>query len=248
MLTRNLPLALIALCLVYSCKKNNGADSAGNSDKLKMYIEDVKTPGSHQVDSFTVSYDANNRITGLTSPALTFTYGYTTTGFTLDLYNFGQLSIHEIAYINSSSYVDSTFQYNDTNDTTTEGFTYSGDLLTRMITYNYSTAGTSVFSEDDYTYDNNGNETKDVNSDGSGNINMVSGFTYTTHPLKVRINPTYYPLFSKYLPATQTVTDGTGSAIATITYTYVFDAAGRLSKETDSADIGEVGIKTYIYQ
>ncbi|HLI92223.1 MAG TPA: hypothetical protein VKU83_01375 [Puia sp.] len=248
MFTKYLLLAFIAVCLLDSCKKNNGANSSGTPDKLKMYIEDATTSGLHQVDSFTVSYDGDNRITSLASPALTFTYAYASKSFTLDLYNFSQLSIHEVAYVNGSSYVDSTFQFNDTNDTTTEGYTYSGGLFTRLTTYNYSSAGSSVYSIDDYSYDNNGNAVKDVNSDGSGSINMIFNFTYTTYPLKVRTSPTYLPVASKYLPATQTITDGSGHPLGTITYSYVFDGSGRLTKETDSADNGDVFVKTYLYQ
>jgi len=248
MITKYLPVAVIAVCLLNSCKKNSGTDSSGTPDKLKMYIENATTGGLNQVDSFAVSYDGNNRITSLASPALTFNYAYSNNSFTLDLYNFTQLSIHEIAYINSSSFVDSTFQFDNTSDTTTEGYTYAGGLLTRMMTYNYSSAGSTIYSEDDYTFDNNGNGIKDVNSDGYGNINTIYTFTYTTYALKTRINPTYFPAASKYLPATQKLTDGFGNSLGTITYSYVFDSSGRLSKETDSADNGDVAVKTYIYQ
>ena len=154
MLTKYLLVAVIAVCLFNSCKKKSGTDSSGTPDKLKMYIENATTAGLNQVDSFAVAYDGNNRITSLASPALTFNYAYSSNSFTLNLYNFSQLSIHEIAYINSSSLVDSTFQFDNTNDTTTEGYTYAGGLLTRMMTYNYSSAGSTIYSEDDYTYDN----------------------------------------------------------------------------------------------
>ena len=168
--------------------------------------------------------------------------------FTLDLYEYGQLSVHEIGYINSASYIDSTFQYNNVNDTTTQKFIYNEDLLTRQITYSYSLLIASISSQDDYTYDNNGNMTKDVNSDGFGNINTTATFTYTSHPLNVTINPTYYPQQSKYLPATQKVTDGGGNLIISITYAYTFDGSGRLTKETDTANDGEVATKIYVYE
>lgn len=248
MLTKYLLVAIIAISLFDSCKKNNGTTSSGASDKLKMYIEDATTSGLHQVDSFTVSYDGDNRITSVASPALTFNYAYSSKSFTLDQLDYGQLSIHEIFYINSSSYVDSTFQFDNTSDTTTEGYTYNGGLLTRLMTYNYSSSGSTIYSEDDYTYDNNGNGVKDVNSDGYGNINMVYTFTYTTYPLEVRVVPAYIPAGSKYLPATLSLTDGSGNSLGTVTYSYVFDNSGRLTKETDAVDNGDVVVKTYIYQ
>lgn len=245
---KHLTFFVAALCLLASCKKNDGTNPAGNSNKLKMYIEDARTNGTHLVDTFTVNYDNDDRLTSLVSPALKFVYTYSSKSYTLDLYESGQLSIHEIAYIGGNSYIDSTFQFNNTNDTTTEGYTYNGSQLEKVLTYSYSSFGTTVDMRDDYTYDNNGNLLKDVQSDGQGNVNIAYSFTYTTNPVNVTINPTYYPLQSKFLPATQKLTDGSGNALGTITYTYVFDSSGRLTKETDSADNGDVSTKTYVYE
>ena len=237
-----------ALFFLASCKKNNGNDSNGNPNKLKWYIESFSSGTSTETDSFAVAYDNEDRITGLSSPILKFVYAYPTSKtFTLDLYEYGQLSIHEIAYINSSQFVDSTFQFDNTSDTTTEKYTYTGSLLTQEKTYDYSSLGSSISSQDDYTYDNNSNLARDVNSDGSGYVNTIATFTYTTTPVNVRISPTYYPLASKFLPATQKVTDGSANLIGTITYTYTFDSRGRLTRETDTISTGEVATKTYVY-
>ena len=70
----------------------------------------------------------------------------------------------------------------------------------------------------------------------------------TTDPFVQMINPTYFATQSKYLPATQTLTDGSGNPQGTITYTYVFHGSGRLTKETDAGSNGDVGVKTYVYQ
>jgi hypothetical protein len=176
------PLSFIvpALFLVFACKKNSGTTSSGSTDKLRLYIEDLQLAGSgsEEIDSFNVTYDNQNRITSLASPDLRFLYTYSSQSFTLDLYENNALSIHEIAYINSASYVDSTFQYNDTNDTTTEGYAYNGAKLIRLTSYVYSSSGTMVETRDDYTYDNSGNMVKDVQSDGNGNVNQVSTLTY----------------------------------------------------------------------
>jgi hypothetical protein len=245
---KHLALVALAVCLLASCKKNSGTNANGNPNKLKMYIETDQAGGTVLTDTFYVSYDNNNRITGLTAPQLKFVYAYQSKSATLDLYEYNQLSIHEIFYINSASVVDSTLQYNNTNDTTTEGYDYSRSLLTTKFTYTYSGGGSSIDSRDDYTYDNGGNLLKDVQGDGYGTVNTVYTFTYTTHPVNVTINPTYQPLQAKYLPATQTLTDGTGTLLGTITYSYTFDGSGRLTKETDAATNGDTAVKTYVYE
>lgn len=245
---KHLVAGLFVISLFASCKKNNGSNSSGNTNKLKTYIEDVQTGFSHITDTFAITYDNNNRIISVAAPNLRFAYTYSDKSFTLDLYENNQLSIHEIAYLNSIPYVDSTFQFDNTSDTTTEGYIYSGNQLTRETTYSYSNGVATIDTRDDYTYDNNGNEIKDIQTDGQGNINTISTFTYTNKPLDVTINPIYFPTGSKFLPATQQQTDGTGNPIATVTYSYVFDSSGRLTKETDTADNGEVATKTYIYE
>jgi hypothetical protein len=245
---KHLTLFALAVFLLVSCKKNSGTNAAGNANKLKTYIETEQTNGTTQSDTFSVTYDNNNRLTGLISPNLKFVYAYQSKTYTLDLYENGALSIHEIYYINGSSYVDSTLQYNNTNDTTTEGYVYNGTVLTTLFTYFYVNGSPTIDSRDDYTYDNSGNIIKDAQSDGFGNVNLVYAYTYTTNPINARINPTYYPLQAKFLPATLKLTDGFGNSQGIITYTYVFDSSNRLVKETDAADNGDVSTKTYIYE
>jgi hypothetical protein len=247
MTTRHLLAALSALTILASCKKNNSTDPSSSTSKLKTYIEDVQSPYYHYTDTFAVTYDNNNRITSVASPDLKFQYTYSDKSFTLDLYQNNMLSIHEILYLNNIPYLDSTFQFNSTNDSTTEKYAYNGKLLTRKTTYTYSKRATNVEFREDYTYDNNGNLIKDVETDSQGNLNATSSYTYTNNPLNVTINPVYFAPQSKYFPATQKQTDGAGNTIATITYTYLFDNSGRVTKETDVASNGGSVIKTYIY-
>jgi hypothetical protein len=248
MTIKHLFAGLLVLCLFASCKKSGGSNSSSNTSKLKTYIENLQTGSSHVTDTFAVTYDNDNRIVSVKAPNLGFVYTYSDKSFTLDLYENNQLSIHEIFWLNSVPYVDSTFQYDNTSDTTTEGYIYTGNLLTRETTYSYSNGVATIDTRDDYTYDNNGNGIKDVQTDGQGNINTISTFTYTTKPVSVTISPIYVDPGSKYLPATQHQTDGSGNPIASVTYSYEFDSSGRLTKETDSLDNGDVASKTYIYE
>ncbi len=238
----------IVLVLISSCKKDNSNSSASNGNRLKLYIEDATNTSFNSIDSFNFTYDGQNRITSIYSANLKTMYAYpTSNSFTLDLYTYGVFNIHETAYINNSLLVDSTFQYNNTNDTTTEGYIYSGRLLMRKSSYTYTQAtGAQIDTQDDYTYDNNGNPVKDIQSDGNGNVNTVSTFTYTNQLLNYSIGPTYIPK-SKNLPATQVQADGLGNHLATVTYTYVFDSSNRVIKETDAVDNGESVVKTYVY-
>jgi len=246
MIVKRLIIPLSVLFILASCKKGNSSAS-GNAGKLKTYIEDVQTTYTHETDTFAVTYDNDDRIISLASPILKFQYTYHATSFTLDLYENNRLSIHEISYLNSIPLVDSTFQFNDTNDSTTEKYAYSGNLLTRKTAYSYSTGNITVDTRDDYTYDNNGNMVQDVQTDGQANVNAITTYTYTTIPLSVTVNPIYFPQQSKYFPATEKQMDGNGSVIAAITYTYMFDSGGRVVKETDTIEGVGTAIKTYIY-
>lgn len=245
---KKLLVPALLLATLSSCKKDNSTSTTGSANKLKLYIEDATNTSYNEIDSFNLTYDGQNRITSLYSSKLKTVYAYPSSNtFTLDLYTYGVLDIHEIAFINSSSLVDSTFQYDNTNDTTTEGYVYSGKLLMRKSTYDYSaSSGAQINTQDDYTYDNNGNPIKDIQSDGYGNVYTISTFTYTDKLLNYSIGPTYIPQ-SKNLPATQAQTDGLGNPIANLTYTYVFDSSNRVVKETDALDNGESVVKTYVY-
>lgn len=238
-------------CLLFfmvSCKKNSGTDADGNPNKLKWYIENYTSGTNHLIDSFSITYDNSDRIASLSSPLIKLVYGYANSKTnTLDIYEYGQPSLHENAFINGNSLVDSSLQYDFTGDTSTERYLYTGGLLTRDITYNYSSSGSSISTQDDYTYDNNANMIKEVTSDGYGTTQSISTFTYTTHPVNVTINPPFFPASSKYLPDTQKQTDGGGNLLATVVYVYTFDGSGRLTKETDTASDGEVIVKTYVY-
>ncbi|MBS1914692.1 MAG: hypothetical protein JST87_00310 [Bacteroidetes bacterium] len=243
-------VATVLFLLLTACKKSNSNNGTGTDSKykLKTYIEDASQSSLGLVDTFAVSYDGNNRITGLSSPLVSTLYTYSSNSFTVDVLENGQPSIHEIDYINSSSLVDSSFQYNDTNDSTTEKYIYSGTQLVTLKEYNYSkVSGSQIEAQDDYTYDNNGNVIKDVNSDGMGNINTLTTVTYTDMPLTLNLGPVYLPIISKYLQASKTVKDAFGNLQESVTFSYTFDSSGRVTQETDTIDDGEIIIKKYIY-
>jgi hypothetical protein len=245
---KHLTFFALAVFMLVSCKKNSGTNASGNANKLKTYIETDLVNGANLSDTFSVTYDNDNRLIGLVSSTLKYVYTYQSKSYTLDIYYNGAVSTHATFYINGSSLVDSTLQFGTTNDTTTEGFVYNGAQLTTLFTYDYVNNTASIDTRDDYTYDNSGNVLKDVQSDGYGNVNQVNSYTYTTSPVNATINPTYFPQQSKYLPATLKVTDGFGNSQGSVTYAYVFDGSNRLTKETDTDNSGNISTKTYIYE
>ena len=247
-------IAAFSICFLISCQKEYKPDGANipvtpPSNKLRTYIEDASQTSSHSIDTFNVTYDNTNRITGLVSSQGSFLYSYlsnSTAG--LDIYSGGALIIHEEAFLNGLSLLDSTIQFNNTNDTTTEKYFYTGTMLTKQVTYDYSTvSGTSIFSTDTYTYDSNGNAIKDVETDGAGNVQTTLNYTYSTYLNNVSISPAFIPFKYKYLPATATELDESGTVEDVVTYTYEFDSNNRLIKETDAAQSGDVVVKKYIY-
>jgi len=244
---RILPILLIGIAFQFSCKKSS--PTATNYDKLKLYIEDDRNTPLNAIDSFSVTYDGNNRLTGLLSNLVSVKYTYTSTqSYTLDLYASGVLSIHEIFFINNSMLVNTTIQWDNSGDTTTESYRYIGKLLTRKSTYNYTQAtDPQTYMQEDYTYDKNENLLTDSLTDGYGNINSISTYTYTNKSFINLVGAIYLPVQAKVVPATQVQKDGFGNLLASSTYSYVFDSMGRVIKETDAANNGQSVVKSYVF-
>jgi len=255
-MNRKLPaFSLIALLVVFtSCQKETSID--GNpttpitpTGHLKWYIEDGSQTPLNYVDSFNVTYDNSNRLTGLVSQQVSFLYSYGSGPYAgVDLYVGGNLQIHETDYLNSAGLIDTSLQYNDTNDTTTEKYVYGPSGPSRLTTYDYTTALVTVYSVDDYHYDGNGDMVMDVQSDGSATVQYITTYTYTTYLNVVPIVPGFVPTRGKHLPATATETDGTGNPVDAVTYTYQFDSQNRLIRETDVSQAGGTLVKKFVYQ
>jgi hypothetical protein len=118
-------LAISSVILFSSCQKDAGADSPTSTDRVKSYTEDI-TSGSigNSVTTYNLTYDGSNRITSLISASnsgdkFLFTYNSAAT-FSMEIFNSNIRVIHEDFFLNSNSYPDSTYQYNNTGDTSTE--------------------------------------------------------------------------------------------------------------------------------
>ena len=242
----NIAFIIISAVIFTSCQKGiNETDPVTQaSNKVKTYTEDVTSLSGHNVITLNVAYDASDRIVSLTSAASAgdrFVFLYSNGGYTMDLYNSNQLSIHEIFYLNSNSLVDSSFQYNDTNDSSTEKYLYnSAKQLTAIKEYDYSQAtGSVLYNVENYTYDSNGNVLKITDN------NSVKTYDYYTNLSGV--SPSFSPYFPVNKNLVKTTVGNVSGDIVTFSHTYTFDSSNRLSTETATGDNGESSIKTYTY-
>lgn len=240
--------------LFFSCKKSGNTDQTSHPDKVKTYSESVtSSDGSEFYATYNITYDANNRITGIipvTTLGSKFLFAYPANNkFSIDIYNTGALSIHEDVILNSNSLFDSTFQYNDTNDTTTEKYFYnSNNQLITLKEYDYSkNYGADISNVTSYSYDSNGNLIKTTDTD-----KQVETFDY--YPDLIYAMPFTNPYETQGLKAskkmnllkTRTVTSN-GYPGGSVVYTYTFDSENRISSITQTLDDGTIGVQTFTY-
>jgi hypothetical protein len=240
-----LSATFLGALLFNSCKKSSDNPGAASS-MPKTYTETITSSVlGNSSTTYNLTYDANNRIISLASASSAgskFTYQYNTNNtYTMDLYNSNVLSIHEIFIINNLSFVDSTFQYNDTHDSTTEKYYYNAARqLVKVNEYDYSKAsGAHLTNTHNYTYDNAGNVILDVDNNSS------RAYTYYTD-LKntLSLGQTYFP---QTVNLAKTTTYTSGGNKVTVNQAYTFDSSNRLTSEKDVLSTGDVYIKTYTY-
>lgn len=235
-------LTLIISVTFFSCKKESPNDP-DPTPKVKIYIEDYTSGSTHSIYTFNLNYDNKGRLVSMVSAASQgdrFEYSYQSGSVTMDLFNSNTLSIHEMFFLNNNSQVDSTFQYNDTQDSTSERYIYNGSKqLIKLIIYDYSKAVSTIDDITNYTYDASGNVITEVSS--------YSHTTYEYYPdLSANINLGLYLVQpTKNLIKTATISDGYDTQV--LNHTYTFDTNNRLSSEKIMSDNGEIGIKTYTY-
>jgi YD repeat-containing protein len=230
---------------LFSCKKSNNT-STSSSSLPKTYTEDLRSSAISSLTTYDLTYDSKNRLTGMTAiPApsiLNFVYQYPTANtVTLDMYNSGQLSIHENFWLNSFSLVDSTFQYDNTSDTTTEKYIYDGNhLLTEVDNYDYFGSVSTLSNQTQYTYDNNGNAITQTDYSGTTSFTYYSNLPYT-----LSVGQPYISVPKYFIKTTSS--NSSGSPV-TATHYYIFDSSNRLTQ--DSAYVSGVDailVKTYTY-
>lgn len=242
-------MAIITSVILFSsCSKDKNPQPSNNSDKVKTYTEEFNSPTEgNSVVTFNLGYDANNRVTSITSatsPADKFVISYTSgSKYSMDLYSSANGTIHEDFFLNSNSLVDSTLQFTDDEDTTTEKYFYnSANQLIKLNEYDYY-SGPELYNTTHYTYDNSGNLLQ--SSDTNGQVDTYDYYTDLVYVLPQIFPGTGSPK-KMNLVKTHTVTSN-GYPVGSSTTTYTFDSSNRISTIIETADDGTVVTKTFTY-
>jgi hypothetical protein len=242
--------AAAVLVIVSSCQKEPANDPLpAASLKIKTYTEDVRSSVfGNSVTTYNLSYDGNNRLTSMTdvsSPGNKFVYAYPSSSkYTMDLFVDNILEIHADYFLNNRSLIDSSFQYNNTDDTLTEKYIYnSANQLTKLYEYFYWDNISHLEATTNHTYDGAGNLIKSEDTD-----DYV--YTYEYYTDKLYLQPQLIPVTVLQQKANLlkkvTLTES-GSVTGSGTSTYTFDSKDRISTvKTDYSD-GDVVIKTFTY-
>src|SRR5690348_3609182 len=239
-----LPFSLCMVLLLAACQKDKQPDANSDILKVKSYTEKVvSSDGDSIVANYNLSYDAQNRITAINQvevPGNKFLFTYESDSkFSIEIYVIGALSIHEDIFLNSNHFVDSTYQYNDEEDTTSEKYIYNANnQLSTLKEFNNSV----VDNVTTYSYDGEGNLVKTTDTD-----NEVETFDY--YPDLVFAMPFTNPLRSTipaHLVKNHKITSN-GYVVANIVSTYTFDSKNRISTITQALDDGGVATQTFTY-
>lgn len=213
----------------------------GSSFLVKTYTEDITTASGNLKVTFDLKYDISDRIVSMISRANAgdkFVYQYSANKFTMDLFNSNVLSIHMDCFLNNMQLIDSSLQYNDTRDTSTEKYSYnSAKQLTQKKEYEYNRSVAILIDKIAYEYDAVGNVVIETG------LSATTTYTYATQVNNLNFGQIYFSQ-SKNLP-TKTITSGAGGG--TINHTYTVDSLNRVTSEKAISNDGNVLIRTYTY-
>jgi YD repeat-containing protein len=226
-------LMLVALffALVSSCKKNDSTNDGGQTASKKKYLTQIIAVNGSTTTTIKYTYDAQNRLAGISSPDYTDTYTYTTEGLKL---------INESYSNGASSTLE--FLYQDGKVTTCNLTNYSSSGIQTTVIYTFVYAGDKVAEIHYgghvalYTYDSNNNITaiafdKDYTNtysyDNKPNMftNAAPKFAFIIAGLNDRFSPNN---------VVQYTGAGTGPGITTIRYNYDSDGYPNSAAKTNS--------------
>lgn len=153
-------------------------------------------------------------------------------------------------YLGANLLIDSSFQYNDTNDSTTMKFVYNAaKQLTEQRTYGYSlTAGAVLFRKNNYSYDVNGNLLTDTETRSTGSTNSIKTYTYTNYTNSIfSLASIYLPQLYKKLPLKIMLLYPFSNTTVVSDFIYVFDNENRVINQTETNGAGNFIKKLFEY-
>lgn len=166
--------------------------------------------------------------------------------YTFDIFSSNMVTLHEDFYTNGSSFVDSTFQYNDTNDTTGEKYIYNGtNQVTTMKEYDYGNAASTLTNTISYTYNTDGDLLTSSGTDS--NIDNYEYYKDSSYVSPLIIGPLNSNSSKKFHLVKKYTSISNNSVVGSAMYTYTFDASNRISTEKQSYNDGHIVLKTYTY-
>ena len=224
---------------------SSGGGGSSVSTKLKTYSESYTSSGGVGAnETFNVSYDGSNRITGLTAvsnPGNKFTFSYPASDkVVMNLFTNGSIEI-TVNYFLKNGLLDSNFQTTNSPDTLSSKYFYTNGRVVTEKDYEYD-FGPKLSNIMTFTYDSNGNIIKNQGTNGE-----VETYTYYTD--KVNTTPVVFPglpVTGKNLIKTYTLTSG-GSVDAAYTATYTFDSDNRMTVIVETYTDGTVSTKKFGY-
>ena len=243
---------LAAIVLLSSCQKDPVSDQTGTTPaKVKSYSEEIISDYlGNSIKNYDVSYDASGRVISIIlAPSgdtkITFLYP-SANEYTVDIYHKIGTTIHENYYLNSNSFVDSTFQYNETQDSTTEKVVYNSDnQIIKVYEYRYSKITGSVLKQTAiFTYNTDGDLISYARDKDVTTYEYYTDLSYAT-PVIIGA-PNANSTKKKHLIKKNTYTSN-GYVAGASDFTYTFDGKNRISTEKQLFSNGAIFIKTYIY-
>jgi hypothetical protein len=188
---KNRPVLLIVACIAFvgSCQKASDIKPAVTGGlKVKSYTEAIKSASlGNSTTTYSLEYDDSDRIISVSSASRTgykVLFSYPSPGkCSVDIYSDHVRTSHTDAFTNSAAFIDSTFQYNDTKDSSSEKYIYNAsNQLTAVREYDYKALTGAVLSNiTGFTY--NGFGDKITSADLFGNSQQFEYYPDITYSI-----------------------------------------------------------------
>ena len=244
---------LSVIVLFASCQKEPVPNEPATPlAKVKTYSENLTSSYlGHIAFNYDISYDADNKLISAISTSapgtkLLLTYPSTSKYYT-DFYENNILQIHEDFFLNSNSFIDSTFQYNNTKDSSTEKYFYNtNNQVTKIKEYSYSKiTGSELSNTVTNTYNADGDLV--TSADTNKNNETYEYYTDLNYTAPLVFGPANINSTKKFHLIKKHTFSSNGSFVTSSDNTYTFDSNNRISTEKQTFTDGSILLKTYTY-